>query len=199
MAAHSYLGVIAGVVLLLHGGSQSGGAITTALMIAFDLVILTGIFGIFCYVVAPRMLTKIEGQPLLIEDLTSRREELTEEIADLNLQVSPQAQQFISRKVLPRFSSFGYLLRQYLRRETLDNIIAAARADLKSVADPLSPGDRDGLLKVAELAATSRRIDALVYLHQTLKLWLAPHVLVTSLMLALLAVHIVQVVYFAAR
>ena len=137
--------------------------------------------------------------PLLIEDLTARREELAEEIAAINMDVSPQSQQLIARKVLPKFLSFGYLLRQYLKRESLDHIIALARADLKSVAEPLSPGDRDGVLKVAELAATSRRIDALVYLHQTLKLWLAPHVLVTSLMLALLAVHIVQVVYFAAR
>ena len=70
MLAHSYLGVIAGAVLLLHGGVGSGGALTTALMISFDLVILTGLFGILCYYVAPRMLTRIEGQPLLIEDLT---------------------------------------------------------------------------------------------------------------------------------
>jgi len=40
MLAHSYLGVIAGLMLLLHGGSHSGGALTTALMLTFDLVIL---------------------------------------------------------------------------------------------------------------------------------------------------------------
>ena len=44
-----------------------------------------------------------------------------------------------------------------------------------------------------------RRVDALIYLHQLLKLWLAPHVLVTSLMLALMLVHIIQVIYFLAR
>jgi hypothetical protein len=32
-----------------------------------------------------------------------------------------------------------------------------------------------------------------------LKLWLAPHVVATSLMLALMLVHIVQVVLFAVR
>jgi hypothetical protein len=32
-----------------------------------------------------------------------------------------------------------------------------------------------------------------------MKLWLAPHVVVTSLMLALMIVHIIQVLYFLAR
>jgi hypothetical protein len=46
---------------------------------------------------------------------------------------------------------------------------------------------------------TLRRADALIYLHKTVKSWLAPHVLVTSLMLALMIVHIIQVIYFAAK
>jgi hypothetical protein len=44
-----------------------------------------------------------------------------------------------------------------------------------------------------------RRVDSLIYLHQLLKLWLAPHVVATSLMLALMFVHVVQVVFFAVR
>jgi hypothetical protein len=46
---------------------------------------------------------------------------------------------------------------------------------------------------------TLRRVESLVYLHQLLKLWLAPHVVATSLMLALMLVHVVQVVFFAVR
>jgi hypothetical protein len=44
-----------------------------------------------------------------------------------------------------------------------------------------------------------RRADSLIYLHQLLKLWLAPHVVATSLMLMLMLVHIAQVVFFAVR
>jgi hypothetical protein len=55
------------------------------------------------------------------------------------------------------------------------------------------------LSEAVESAATLRRVDALIYLHQLLKLWLAPHVVSTSLMLALMVVHIIQVVFFAAR
>jgi Fe-S-cluster-containing dehydrogenase component/CRP-like cAMP-binding protein len=196
MYVHSYAGVIAGIVLLLHGGTHAGGALTTSLMISFDLVILTGLFGILCYLIAPRMLTKIEDQPLLIEDLTARREELAEEIGAAMASVSPGTRQVIESRVLPKFLSFGFLMRQYLQKESLAALVAAARDESKSEAAAAPAPDRDHLMHAVEAAATMRRVDALIYLHQLLKLWLAPHVVVTSLMLALLLAHIVQVIYF---
>ena len=199
MFVHSYAGVIAGVVLLLHGGSHSGGALTTSLMISFDLVILTGLFGILCYIVAPRLLTKIEGQPLLIEDLTARREELGEEIGSAMASVSPQTKEAIERRVLPKFLSFGFLMRQYLKKESLEDLLVSVRKEGQQDAASVPAPERDHFLHAVESAATMRRVDALVYLHQLLKLWLAPHVIVTSLMLALLLAHLIQVIYFAGR
>ena len=199
MLAHSYLGVIAGIILFLHGGAQSGGVLTTALMISFDLVILTGLFGALCYFFAPRLLTKIEGQPLLIDDLTARREELGDEIRAAIAARSDQARKLIEQRVLPRFVSFGYLMRHYLRHESLETMTESARHEFKRAANELPATDRDGFLKVVELAAISRRVDALIYLHQALKLWVAPHVLVTSLMLSLMLVHIIQEIYFVMR
>lgn len=199
MFVHSYAGVIAGIVLLLHGGTQAGGALTTALMISFDLVILTGLFGILCYIVAPRMLTKIEDQPLLIEDLTARREELAEETGAAMASVSQATRQVIESRVLPKFLSFGFLLRQYLKKEGLEALLASAQNDCKSEMAAVPAAERDHFIHAVESAATMRRVDALIYLHQLLKLWLAPHVIVTSLMLALLVAHIVQVIWFAGR
>ncbi len=199
MFVHSYAGVIAGVVLLLHGGSHSGGALTTSLMISFDLVILTGLFGILCYVVAPRLLTKIEGQPLLIEDLTARREELGEEIGSVMASVSPPTKEAIERRVLPKFLSFGFLMRQYLKKESLEALLESAKREGRQDAAAVPAPERDHFFHAVESAATMRRVDALIYLHQLLKLWLAPHVIVTSLMLALLLAHLIQVIYFAGR
>ena len=81
LLAHVYLGSIAGVLLLLHGGRSSGGLLTSMLMVSFDLVILSGLFGIACYLIVPRIMTSIEGDPLLFEDLKARREELRETLA----------------------------------------------------------------------------------------------------------------------
>ena len=59
--------------------------------------------------------------------------------------------------------------------------------------------DPHALIEAVETSATLRRVDSLIYLHQLLKLWLAPHVVTSALMLALLVVHIIQVVFFATR
>jgi hypothetical protein len=168
-------------------------------MISFDLVILTGLWGIATYYVSPRLLTRIEEQPLLVDDLLSRREELTNEIATTVAGASPQMREAIEKRVLPRFLSFGYLLRQITKREPLVAMSTAARKEFDQAAHSLPPNEQGAFLGTVEKAATLRRIDALIYLHRSLKMWLGPHVLTTSLMLALMIVHIIQVVYFAVK
>lgn len=200
LLSHTYLGVIAGAMILLHGGADSGGALTTLLMISFDLVILTGILGIFLYLVVPRLMTRIEGAPLLIDDLKQRRDELKTELAEMGSSPSDAVHRAVKARVIPRFVSFGYLLRQYVRRESLEALIASAKQEFGGAIKSLRDAeDRTRLERAVEAAATLRRVDALIYLHRLLKVWLPPHVATTSLMLALLIVHIIQVIYYAAR
>jgi hypothetical protein len=199
MLAHVYLGLIAGIVLLLHGGRDSGGLLTSLLMVSFDLVILSGLFGIACYIIVPRIMTSIEGDPLLIEDLRDRREELRETLAQIDLS-NAELRDILKRKIRKRFLSFRYLLRQYVRREDLTRMLADAREEFREDAERLSdPQARRLLMDVVEATSTLRRVDSLIYLHQLLKLWLAPHVVSTSIMLALMLVHIVQVIFFTVR
>ncbi|MDT7808262.1 MAG: hypothetical protein QOJ70_2075 [Acidobacteriota bacterium] len=199
MLMHVYVGVAAGLVLLLHGGKTTGSLLTSLLMISFDAVIVTGIFGIVVYLVAPRIMTSIEGEPLLVEDLRARSDELRETLADIGQRSNEHLRDFIRRKVRGRVFSFRYLLRQYLRREELSQLLAAARETYEAEARSLDPESRQLLLEAVEATVTLRRVDSLIYLHQLLKLWLAPHVVATSLMLALMLVHIVQVVFFVVR
>jgi Fe-S-cluster-containing dehydrogenase component/CRP-like cAMP-binding protein len=197
LLAHVYVGVIAGIGLLLHGGRSSGGLLTSTLMVSFDLVILSGLFGIACYLVVPRIMTSIEGDPLLFEDLKARRDELRETLAQIDINDN-ELRQLIAGKVRRRFLSLSYLLRQYVRREPLSALLAEAREEFGAV--PLTdPAARLRLIEAVEASATLRRVDALIYLHQLLKLWLAPHVVTSALMLVLLGVHIIQVVFFATR
>lgn len=254
LLVHTYAGVIAGLMILLHGGSDSGGWLTTALMWSFDIVILTGLFGILCYLVAPRILTKIEGAPLLIDDLKMRRRELQKEIAAVVNSPSEPLRRMVLKKVIPRFVNSAYLIRQYLQREKIEDLIEEAKAEFKAAGDQLlearlahdlknagfeahlmlakniiaNPANETFLIglpefanverrlqftkaieaakeerrnaeRAVEAAATLRRVDALIYLHHLLKIWLPPHVLSTSLMLALMIVHIIQVIYYLAR
>ena len=200
MLSHIYLGVLAGVLLLVHGGTSSGGLLTTVLMISFDLVIATGLFGAICYIVVPRFMTRIEREPLLIEDLEARQKELrTALIQTADETTNPELKELIQRKVRRRFLGLAYLFRQYLKREDLQSMLAAARKEFRSSADKMTRTDDARLMDAVENAATLRRVDALCYLHYLLKLWVAPHVLFTSLMLVLMVIHIAQVVYFNVR
>ncbi len=200
MLSHIYLGILAGILLLVHGGSSSGGLLTTCLMISFDMVIFSGIFGALCYAIVPKFMTRIEREPLLVEDLEMRREELRAELVLAVEQAeNNDLKQLIERKVRRRFLGLGYLFRQYIRREDLPTMLAAARQEFSDAADGLSRIDDARLMETVENAATLRRVDALVYLHRLLKIWVAPHVLFTSLMLVLMAVHVAQAVYFNVR
>jgi Fe-S-cluster-containing dehydrogenase component len=252
LLAHGYLGVLAAIMLLLHGGSEAGGLLTASLMVTFDLVLLTGLFGICCYQLVPRLLTKIEATPLLLDDLLKRRAELKQELAEVAQAAPPHFAALITGWLTSRFLSLGYLLRQYWKREPLAALLEEAKAEvapqakrasresLRASLEPAGLGAaleqarralkepeaeerilnslasleqrrqfkqaleqvRQGFNQVeqaAVAAATLRRVDALIYLHRSLKLWLPPHVATTALMLALLVVHIVQVIYFAAR
>jgi hypothetical protein len=200
LLSHVYLGVLAGALLLVHGGTTSGGLLTTFLMISFDLVIASGIFGALCYLIVPRFMTRIEAEPLLVEDLEARRKELRGELVRAAEETeNTELRDLIMRKVRRKFLGLGYLMRQYFKREELAPMLADARAEFRADAANMSRSDDSRLMAAVENAATLRRVDSLIYLHQLLKLWLPPHVLFTSIMLVLMVIHIIQVVYFNVR
>ena len=197
MLAHIYLGATAGIVLLLHSGTSTGGALTTLLYIAFDVVIMSGVLGIVSYYVAPRIMTRIEGEPLLVEDLRERRAELQKESDEILAQSQGWLKDEIRDRVYPRFFSRGFLWRQMSRREPLKSSVAQAREEFKERLTRLATEEeRELLIAAVETAVTARRVDALLLLHRSLRVWIPAHVISTALMLALMLVHIVQVVFF---
>ena len=84
---------------------------------------------------------------------------------------SPEAAKLI-RKRAQALLSLRFLLRQYLRRESLDQLISAV-GGAQPAAKSLSAYEQGNFFSAIEKAVTMRRVDALIYLHQSLKLWLA--------------------------
>ncbi|MFN2516817.1 MAG: cyclic nucleotide-binding domain-containing protein [Pyrinomonadaceae bacterium] len=200
MLVHVYIGGLAGLILMLHAGRHTGGLLTTALYLTFDMVIASGLFGIASYVIAPRIMTSIEGEPLLVEDLIGRRVELQQELDEIVKESEGWLREEIEERVVNRFLTFSFLLRQFTRREPLTASLAEARELFKERLTRLASNEeRTLLLKAVETAVTLRRVEALIYLHKILKLWIAPHVVSTSAMLALMIVHVIQVIYFAVK
>ncbi len=200
MLAHVYLGVVTGGVLLFHSGVSTGGLLTTLLYIAFDAVIVSGLVGVASYFVLPRILTRIEGEPLLVEDLKERRTELARECDEILQKSEGWAKDEIRNRLIPRYMTWRYLWRQFSRREDLKAQLAEAREDFKEETTRVATEDeRELLLDALETIVTMRRVDALLLLHRALRVWIPAHVFSTGLMLALMVVHIVQVVFFKAR
>jgi len=200
MLAHVYIGVIAAMILLMHSGRHTGGLLTTALYVSFIAVIVSGVFGIASYIIAPRILTSIEGNPLLIEDLVARREELRESLKGVVAKADEALRGQIETKVIPRFRSRIYVLRQFVSRQDLKALLAEARGTISYDAAKVGEKERRTLLMDAvETAVTLSRVEALITLHRLLKVWIPPHVISTALMIALMLVHIGQVVFFKAR
>lgn len=198
LQSHVYLGILAGVVLLVHGGTRSGGLLTTLLMVSFDLVIVTGILGAVLYWFVPRLMTRIEREPLLVEDLETRRDEL---LAQMRLTTenapSDRFRELVERRVKRKFMGVGYLIKQYFSGRDLSAMLADARDKFNDIAEDLPRPEYVRLMDAVENAATLRRVEALIYLHRSLKFWLPPHVLFTAIMIALMLVHIFQVIYFS--
>src|SRR2546430_11020139 len=135
----------------------------------------------------------------MMEDLRARRQELREQLGLIDSS-DEQVRHLIKEKMRQRFFSLGYLLRQYLRREDLAQVLANAREEFRPDAERLSdPKAQRSLMEAVEATVTLRRVDSLIYSHQLLKPWLPPHVVSASIMLALLLVHIIQVTLLTVR
>jgi len=106
----------------------------------------------------------------------------------------------INGKLRRYFFSVSNLFRQYTRREELTAVLAKARLHFRDEMSQIEEREKRLLiLRAVEKMATLRRVEALIYLHRLLKIWVAPHVISTSVMLVLMIAHIIQVVFFNVR
>jgi hypothetical protein len=145
-------------------------------------------------------MTRIEGEPLLVEDLEGRRKELLADVRTILDKSNGWLKEEIRDRVYPRFLSYGFLWRQIWRREELKAMLAQARQEFKERTTRLTTDEeRDLLISAVETAVTLRRVDALLALHWLLRAWIPLHIIATAVMLALLLVHIGQVVFFNVR
>ena len=78
--------------------------------------------------------------------------------------------------------------------------MAQARQEFKErTTRQTTDEERDLLISAVETAVTLRRVDALLVLHWLLRAWIPLHIVATAAMLALLLVHIGQVVFFSVK
>ena len=135
---------------------------------------------------------------MLVEDLEGRRKELLSDVRTILEKSDGWLKEEIRDRVYPRFLSYGFLWRQISRREELKALLAQARQEFKDrTTRQATDEERDLLLAAVQTAVTLRRVDALLMLHWLLRAWIPLHIIATAVMLALMLVHVGQVVFFS--
>jgi Fe-S-cluster-containing dehydrogenase component len=195
LLAHCYTGALALVAIFFHVGTRTGGLLTTALTFSFDLALVTGLIGIICYQVVPRLMTRIEGTPLLLEDLIERRRELRRKLTDLRGGSAEPLHQRTHDLIVRRFGSRRFLMKQYFVKGVVDKMIDEETEKAARALGFSATADRKRK-RTVEAAVTLRRVEALIYLHYVLKAWVVPHALSASVMAALMLLHIIQVIWY---
>lgn len=195
---HAYFGLAAGGLILVHVGTHLGSWLTASLFLTFALAVVSGLFGALAYYSIPRLMTDIEEEPLLIEDLITRRQQLLQEV-EAELNDDELLRQPINSALGGRLSGIRESWGQCLRREALQTSFDKARSRLKRHLEKLNSEQRTTFEIAIDNAVILRRLEALIFLHRVLKYWLVPHIVFAALMTGFLVVHIFQALFFAVR
>ena len=80
LQSHIYLGLLAGVVLLLHTGFRFHDGIAVATFVLVSIVIVSGVAGAILYLTVPRLLTEVESN-LTVAEISDQLNQLGRSMA----------------------------------------------------------------------------------------------------------------------
>jgi hypothetical protein len=147
--------------------------------------VATGLFGLVFYKWMPRVITRIEGDAQVEEDVRSEQSDLREAIRELSETLGQASQQIIDgvKPMLPGLSRL--YASGYAQEETLASISAAVGQN----------GEAEGT-QIVEKLLRIRELDACLTLYRIRKTWLLSHIGITAILMTLSAFHVGAVFYF---
>jgi hypothetical protein len=197
MEVHLAFGMVAGVAAILHSGPKLGAPIHGAFLIAWELLILTGIVGKLISVYVPKRLTRIEDEALLVEDVVERQKAIRTEIEQLLDGCSDQLTGLVN-DVIPRAikSPAWYGKQRMKRSEVIESVYKAIDGE-GLVAKGTVPADKkDWLRRMVTCLVEDEVLDRMLTYHYVLRAWVPVHVALTTLCFPWLIFHMVSVFAF---
>lgn len=192
MEVHLALGFVAGVTAVLHAGPRLGAPLHGAFLIAWLLLVGTGLVGKVLYVVVPRRLTALEEEALLIEDVVERQRAMRVEVDQLAEGASEAVQRLADEDIPKHIRSPGsYAKRRLKREEVVLEIYDEIGGDAAVPAE-----DRDVVRRIILCLVEDRFLGAQLRYQRALRAWLPTHIALTTLCLPWLFVHVVTVLLF---
>jgi hypothetical protein len=192
MEVHLAFGILSGVTAILHSGPRffSAAPLHGAFLLAWVLLIATGVGGKLLSVWIPHRLTRIEDEALLVEDVVDRQSSMRKEIEDL-LQANPD-KVFVdfSNMVAPRavLNPQHYGKRRLRRADVIEEVWTASKG-----ATLLPAPQHDIGRRIVSCLVEERFLDQMQSYHYWLRAWLPLHVALTTLCFPWLIVHVVTV------
>jgi hypothetical protein len=172
LLAHSYLGTIAILLVVLHSGVHVGGLVATLAVLLSGIVGLSGLIGTFLYVAIPRALGRIRN-PLLPPEIRVKIAEVERAMATL-----------LQDKSGPFQEMFLYSAHE-LSEEDMAKVEEEERVHLPQLLD---------------LQAQRRGLEAYLGKHQRyeryLQGWLYVHVPAAAFLLTVVLIHIWSILYY---
>lgn len=194
MEVHLAFGMVAGVSAILHSGPKLGAPIHGAFLIAWLLLIATGMAGKLLSVFVPRRLTRIEDEALLVEDVVERQKAMRLEIEQL-LQDADEKVVTLVNDTIPGHikSPDWYGARRMNRGAVVDSVYKAIDGDGLLAKGVLAADKKDWLRRIVTCEVEEVFLDRMLTYHYVLRAWVPVHVALTTLCFPWLIFHIVTV------
>jgi len=190
---HIALGALGFFAALLHANFSIHGWLTSALLLVFAGVFLSGFVGQAIYTLVPPIITRIEGdKSMLVEDVQNEKTQLEAELDALT-----HAAQMRSIAARARSLAGGLLSRtgrKYQPDRFAENVLLDEK--LQNLIQQLPPQVRADARRIVTDAVRIQDCKAQLTLYRLLKVWLALHISATAMLLALLLAHVGAVLWW---
>ena len=191
MEIHLAFGVVAGVSALLHSGPKLGAPIHGAFLLAWLLLIGTGIFGKFASSWIPKRLTKIEDEALLVEDVVERQKAMRTEIEQLLADADEKTTALVNDVVPSKIKSpDSYGKRRMRRADVIAEVYKAVDGD-----NQVPPEKRDWLKRIITCEVEEAFLGRMLTYHYVLRAWVPVHVALTTLCFPWLIFHVASTLF----
>jgi hypothetical protein len=196
MQSHIYLGLLAGVVLLLHTGFRFNDGIAVATFVLVAIVVFSGIAGAILYVTVPRLLTEVESN-LTVAEISDQLNQLAKSMARIASGKSAPFQRIYNeliRESQPGWLAGWRLLFTRGRRKP------QLTGDWSNLIGLVGKDEQEELRQM--LVVSRQRKELLLRLiyqqryKNVLEAWLYVHVPFTIAAMVLAVVHVAAVFYY---
>jgi hypothetical protein len=196
LSAHVYLGLSLIVVATLHTGFHFGWNVHTLAYVLMCGVILSGVWGVFCYVQLPRMMTENRAG-MTMQQMLGRIASLDDELRTEAMPLDEEAAMTVNRAA--EGTTIGGSVWQQLsgREPACTTVAAVAYLDAKT-ADFSPQIEETGLrlrVLLEEKLLLLARVRRDISYKAMMDLWLYFHVPLTFTLLAALLAHVISVFF----